>query len=198
MSLSEGIFYICGTAVTIVRNLSGEISTQALLEGSVQLTKPFQIEIFQEVKFPPDCGILAGDLIRRNSDRQYFLATSANKEAIFNAAEYIQAALYKCNTSGEVQRFRLTRTYATEPPAMNWYSASSGIVWGVIDSFNLMAHDSDVGDINSGKWNLWLQDTVDILPKDRFTISGEKYIVETVDTVRFPNLKFIELNIDTR
>ena len=198
MNLSEGIFTICGDSVTIERKLSGEFSTYALLQGSVQPTKPFQIEIFQEAKFPPNCGILAGDLIRRNSDRQYFLTTSANKEAVFNSSEYIQSVLYKCNTSGEVQRFRITRTYATEPPAMNWYSASSGIVWGVIDLFNLIAHDSGVGDISSGKWNLWLQNSVDIQSKDRFTISGEKYIVKTVDTVRFPNLKFVELDVDTR
>lgn len=198
MSITDGSLRICGTEITIERKLSGEISSYALLAGSVQLTKPFQIETFQETKFQTDSGILAGDLVRRDSDRQYYICTSVNKEQIFNNTEYLQGVLYKCNTSGEVQRFRLTRTYNTEAPSMNWYSPSSGITWGIIDTFNQLAHDSEIGDITTSKTNLILQSSIDIQPKDRFLISGEKWIVETVDTYKFPGIKFLELNVDTR
>mgnify|MGYP001592571099 FL=1 len=198
MSITDGTLKICGDEITVVRNLSGEIGSYALLAGSVQLTKPFQIETFNEVKFQTDSGIVAGDLVKRNRDSQYYLCTSINKEAIFNISEYLQGVLYKCNISGEVQRFRLTRTYNTEAPSMNWYRPSSGIVWGIINTFNLLEHDSEIGDINTANVNLWLQNSIDIQPKDRFVSSGEKWVVETVDTHSFPGIKFLKINIDTR
>lgn len=198
MSITDGTLRICGDEITVVRNLSGEIGSYALLAGSVQLTKPFQIETFQEVKFQTDSGIAAGDLVRRNRDNQYYLCTSVNKEGIFNVSEYLQGVLYKCNISGEVQRFRLTRTYNTEAPSMNWYSPSSGIIWGILNTFNQMNHDSEIGDITTAKVNLWLQSSVDVQPKDRFVSSGEKWIINTVDAHSFPGVKFIEVDVDTR
>ena len=198
MSTTDGTLRICGDEITVVRNLSGEIGSYALLAGSVQLTKPFQIETFNEVKFQTDSGIVAGDLVKRNRDSQYYLCTSINKEAIFNISEYLQGVLYKCNISGEVQRFRLTRTYNTEAPSMNWYTPSSGIVWGIINTFNQMNHDSEIGDITTAKTNLWLQGSIDVQPKDRFVISGEKWIINTVDVHSFPGVKFIEVDVDTR
>ena len=198
MSITDGTLKICGDEITVVRNLSGEIGSYALLAGSVQLTKPFQIETFQEVKFQTDSGIAAGDLVRRNRDNQYYLCTSVNKEGIFNISEYLQGVLYKCNISGEVQRFRLTRTYNTEAPSMNWYTPSSGIVWGIINTFNQINHDSEIGDITTAKVNLWLQSSIDVQPKDRFVSSGEKWIINTVDAHSFPGVKFIEVDVDTR
>ena len=78
MSITDGTLKICGDEITVVRNLSGEIGSYALLAGSVQLTKPFQIETFNEVKFQTDSGIVAGDLVKRNRDSQYYLCTSIN------------------------------------------------------------------------------------------------------------------------
>jgi hypothetical protein len=194
-----------GIAYTILRD-DGDISGEyGLLEASSQTTKPLTIESFRKSMTPYDTQIITGDIVRFDVIDELYLATNMLPELFENAVAHYDTIFYKCNVlSGELMRpsgetwDNLSDQYHKE---IEWETIKSGCKAMQVAALygNDLETDNEVALIGLKQDDVLIPHSVGAQVMDRWQpVSGEYYMVSTIETRRYPNIDVLSVSEDRR
>lgn len=175
------------------------ISGEVYIETTQQITKPFIKKHFRTATFPTDTDVKSGDLLIREHQR-YLLIELSEK---FNQREllYRDGVAYKTNFSGEIQRITETKGELGNTVVK---SVIEQDVYGILGSTSDFLNPEIAGDIETGRWGMWLPANVSGEIGDIAIVnSGEvdrfqAFRIETVNPgVDFDGVNFISMDLDT-
>jgi hypothetical protein len=190
-----------GTPFTIIRN-SGNITGEKLLYVvNRQVTKPFIREFFIEATVSYNTDMVGGDVISF-SDNRVFLVANCTPRHFEGSAFDKQAVLYKCNVSGELQRFS-GEGWDSDYQTRQVFTVVDSQVYGLITEElygNKVEEDAPVGQMQETSLFFYVPANSGIRPLDRYIpYSGEQaYIVEDIDKHMYDGVWVAHLERDMR
>ena len=193
-----------GSSYSIIRD-SGDVDGEyGLLEFSSQVTKPLTIESFRRLQTQYDTKMVTGDVIEFDTTSQKFLVTNMLAELFENAIVQYETILYKCNVSGELMR---PSGETWDDPLdqyhkeTEWETVKSGCDAMQVAALygNSMEEDQEIAMIGLSKDEVLIQHSKGAQVLDRWQpYSGEYYIVNTIESRRYPNIDVLIVSEDRR
>ncbi len=186
--------------ITIQKFDYSEISGEVVLDTTQQITKPFIKKHFRTTNFPTDTNIKSGDLFRRG-DQRYLQIELTD---IFSQRQLLcrDGVAYKCNYSGEIRRLAQVKTELGNNETDTELQKD---VYGVIGAFSDFLNDEPPGDIETGRWGMWLPQNISGEIGDVVVLnSGEvdrfqQFRIKTLNPgVDLDGVKLLSMDLDTR
>ncbi len=192
-----------GTHVVFADSVSGEWIDS---EPNSQVTKPFIREFFLEATFPYDTEVDSGTIVTMDalSEDNVFIVMNKTAEMLENEIIQNNVVLYKCNVTGKL--YRQTQSGEDEYDSnyrqnvmFNEIAASVPALQTEPLFGNQLDGESELGLLGLERHELFVPSSFGIKPLDRFeTVSGEYYMVETVEHRRYKNVCVCKLGEDHR
>jgi len=194
-----------GSAYIIFRdsgNISGEIG---ILEYSAQVTKPITIESFRRGTMGYDTQMITGDVIEFGIIDQRFIVTNIMSDMFENAIVQSDSVLYKCNiSSGEILRpsgerwddplNQYHRETQWETIKNDCHAMQVAALYG-----NDLGTDQELALLGLQKDEVLVPHSYGTQVLDRWQpVSGEYYMVATIETRRYPNVDVLMVEEDRR
>jgi hypothetical protein len=192
-----------GAAYTIIRdsgNISGEYGVYDLTS---QATKPVTLEHFRRGMLSYDTQVVEGDVIEFDTTSERYMVMNKLPELFENTVVQYESIFYKCN----VLEGKLLRPSGEDVDSNTYHSE---IQWEVVkDNCNAMqvaalygndlVEEEKFGLIGLRKDEVYLPSSVGAKVLDRFQpVSGEYYMVATIETRRFPGVDVLIVEEDHR
>jgi len=197
-----------GTEFEIIR-LAGVISGEYLTtESNSQITKPFIREFFLDASMPYDTEVVAGDIIRFPIDNRKFIVMNKTPEHFENIVVEQSVVLYKCNVSGEIQRFSGETSWDSNYQMSGSWTTILGsgeeprVCYGLLTEklFGTeLLEKSDLGQIGIQADELYLPHSYGAEPLDRYVVASGEYLkIKTVEKRKYDNVDICSMEEDTR
>ena len=190
-----------GIAYTVVRD-SGNVTGEKLLyKSNQQVTKPFIREFFLEAIVAYNSVIVGGDIISF-SDGRVFLVCNSTPNMFENETVRKDAVLYKCNVSGELERYAGEGWGTDYRQSGSWQTVKSNVYAMMTEELfgNILDERVPAGQTLETAYFLYLPANSGIQSLDRYVpFSGEQpYKVKELDKYKFDGVWVANLEMDTR
>lgn len=191
-----------GGAFTIIReagNVSGEYGTY---QPTSQATKPITLEHFRHGVLAHDTGVVAGDVIDFEETSERFLIMNKLPMLSGDVITKHESVFYKCNIvsgellrpSGEVRDSQYHKETRWDPIKTDCDAMQVAALYG-----NSLEDEDEMAMLGLRKDEIYLPHSVGAQVLDRFqSTSGEYYMVDTVETRRFPGVDVLMVQEDHR